>query len=236
MKALVQYRQGRLKVYEDLFGPNTLAAAGLAIVPALLFNPSTPLRVLLFLFFWFLATLAGKKNNPFLTLLIILGIVMFNLIVPYGRVLFAIGSFKITQGALIAGIHRAVTLEALIMLSRLAVRPDLRFPGLFGELIGESFRMFALLINQRRHITGKTFIADIDRLLFELSADVPETSGPYSENALNVGVINSAGISCQTAKRRRSPSGTKPVGYVILVVVVILSWAPMILNFLFQKI
>ena len=202
------------EAYEGLFGPNALAAAGLAIMPALLFNPSTPLRALLFLFFWFLAVLAGKRNNPFLSLLVILGIVAFNLIVPYGRVLFTVGPLKITQGALTAGIHRAVTLEALIMLSRLAIRPDLRFPGLFGSLIGESFRVFALLMNQKRRIARKTLIADIDRLLFELSAEIPAAPQPDSENSLKT--------DADTLAR------TKPAGYVILVVVVVLSWLPMV--------
>jgi heptaprenyl diphosphate synthase len=212
------YRQARRKAYEDLFGPNALAAAGLAIMPALLFNPSTPLRVLLFLFFWFLAALAGKKNSPFLTLSVILGIVAFNLIVPYGRVLFTVGPLKITQGALAAGIHRAVTLEALIMLSRLAIRSDLRIPGLFGSLIGESFRMFALLMNQKRRITGKTFIADIDSLLFELSGDDRTVSEPDPKKTSDADADKSA--------------KTKPAGYVVLVVVVILSWAPMFLDYL----
>jgi len=207
-------RQTRWKAYEELFAPNALAAAGLIIMPALLFNPSTTHRVLLFLFFWFLAALAGKKNNLLLTILVILGIVVFNLIVPYGRVLFTAEPFKITQGALTAGIHRAFTLEALIMLSRLAIRPDLRIPGLFGELIGESFRVYALLINQRHRITRKTFIADIDSLLFELSADVGAAPEPDSEKVLNAGMDK--------------PIKTKPTGYVILGVVVILSWATVI--------
>jgi heptaprenyl diphosphate synthase len=214
MKTFKQYRQTRRKAYEEIFGPNALAAAGLAIMPALLFNPSTPLRVLLFIFFWFLAWLAGNKNNPFITIIVILGIIVFNLFVPYGRVIFFVGPFKITTGALSAGIHRAVTLEALIMLSRLTIRPDLRVPGLFGELIGESFRVFAILVNQKRRLTRKTFIADIDCLLFELSADDKTTSQADSEKELNTDAARL--------------TGTKPEGYVVLAVVVILSWLPMV--------
>ena len=211
---LAQYRQARRKAYEDLFGPNALAVTGLVIMPALLFNSSTPFRVLLFLFFWLLAALAGKKNNPLLTLLVILGIVVFNLIVPYGRVLFSAGPLKITQGALIAGIHRAATLEALIMLSRLTIHPDLRLPGLFGELIGESFRVYGLLINQKHRVARKTLITDIDRLLFELNGDVPAVPQSDAEMATNAGVDK--------------PPETKPAGYVILGFVVILSWVTLV--------
>jgi len=207
MKALEQFRQSRRQVYEDLFGPNSLAAAGLAVMPALLFNPSTALRTLLFLFFWFLAWLSGGKNRPLLTLLVILGIVVFNLIIPYGRVLFSAGPLKVTQGALATGIHRAVTLEALIMLSRLAIRPDLRLPGFLGELLGESFRFFSILINQKHRVARKTLIADIDGLLFELS-------GEDSRSVTEADAVKLA--------------RTKPAGYVVLVVVVVISWTALV--------
>jgi len=208
------FRARRRKIYEGLFGPNTLAAAGLAVMPALLFNPSTALRAVQFLFFWFLAALAGKKTRPFPTILIIIGIAAFNLIIPYGRVLFSIGAFRVTQGALAAGIHRAVTLEALVMLSRVAIRADLRLPGLFGELTGESFRVFSLLVGQKHRVARKTFVADIDRLMFELGGDVPEATEPESVSSPGAG--------------ETLPVKTKPAGYVILAVTVILAWLPMV--------
>jgi len=179
-------------------------------MPALLFNPVVMFRGFQFLFFWFLAWLSGKKTNPLLTFLVMLGIVIFNLIIPYGQVLFSIGVFKITSGALLTGINRAVTLEGLIMLSRFTIRQDLKIPGLFGELIGESFRILAVIMNQKHHITRKNLIADIDRLMLDLSGDVSETSQPA------VIPVSNAQYS----------SGTKPVGFVILAVAVILSWTP----------
>jgi heptaprenyl diphosphate synthase len=172
-------------------------------MPAMLFNPVVMSRALQFLFFWFLAWLSGKKSKPIFTLLVMLGIVIFNLIVPYGRVLFSIGVFKITSGALVTGINRAVTLEGLIMLSGFTIRQDLKIPGLFGGLIGESFRIFAIIMNQKQRITRKNLIADIDRLMLDLSGDTSSAS--------------SAGTR---------PSGTKPVGFVILALVVLLSWLP----------
>jgi len=208
MKTFEQFRAFRRKVYENLFSSRALCATGIIIMPALVFNPDTFFRTLQFIFFWFLAWLAGKKNNPLFTLLVILGIVVFNLIVPYGQVLFSIGAFKITRGALIAGIHRAVTLEGLIMLSRLTIRADLKLPGFFGRLIGESFRIFAVIMNQKHRVTRKNLIADIDSLLFELSGD-------------NTAAQADSSLQCQT----------KPAGYVILAIVIILSWLPMIVNF-----
>ena len=177
-------------------------------MPALLFNPSVYLRTALFLFFWFLSWLSGKKNNPLFTALVILGIVAFNLIIPYGQVLFSVGAFKITRGALETGILRAVTLEGLIMLSRLTIRQDLKIPGLFGELIGESFRIFSIILNQKQRITRKNLIADIDKLMIELSAG--------------------SGVSPQSDAT--PASRTKPVGFLLLIVVVCMSWVTMIIR------
>jgi heptaprenyl diphosphate synthase len=214
MKWFDQFRAKRRKVYESLFSAKALCIAGLVIMPALLFNPFVPSRILLFLFFWFLAWLAGKKNNPLFTFLVIFGIVVFNLIIPYGRVLFSIGVFKITTGALIGGISRAVTLEGLIMLSRITIRPDLKIPGFFGELIGESFRIFSVIMNQKQRITRKNLMGDIDRLMLELSGD--------GENSGNNGVIGDNGSPPHSAET--PASRTKPIGFAILVIVAILSW------------
>ena len=201
MKRFEQFRLRRRQVYEGLFGAKALSIAGLIIMPALLFNPFTPFRVLQFLLFWFLAWLSGKKNNPLVTILVILGIVIFNLIIPYGEILFSIGTFKITSGALSTGIQRAVTLEGLIMLSRITIRRDLKIPGIFGELIGESFRIFAIIMDQKQRITRKNFITDIDRLMLDLSSD-------------------------ESRQTTAAASGTKRAGFVILAAMAILAWLP----------
>ena len=198
----------RQEVYENLFGARALFIAGLVMMPALFFNPDLRFRIFQFLFFWLLAWLSGKKNNPVFTILVILGIVGVNLIIPYGRVLFSVGVFKITEGGLALGIHRAVTLEGLIMLSRFTIRRDLKIPGFFGELLGESFRIFAEITNRKQRITRKNFIADIDRLMLELSGDDAIPAAPQT----NPGT-----------KPR-----TKPAGFVILALVVVLAWLPWI--------
>ncbi|MDR1250042.1 MAG: Gx transporter family protein [Treponema sp.] len=173
-----QGRQKRRELYERMFSGRELCAAGILMLPALAFNPSPYLRCAQFLFFLFLAWFAGKKNNLPITFAVILGIVAFNLLTPYGRILYSIGAFRITEGALMGGLRRAATLEGLIMLSRFAIRRDLRLPGPLGELIGESFRMLALIQERRSAVSAKNFAAGIDALLFELS----ETGDP-SANA-----------------------------------------------------
>jgi heptaprenyl diphosphate synthase len=231
MKRLEKFRIGRSKAYEGLFSAGALCIAGFLIIPALLLNPNTFFRILQFFFFWFLSWLSGKKNNPLITLAVILGIVVFNLLVPYGRVLFSAGVFRITLGALTAGIHRAVTLEGLIMLSRVSIRRDLKIPGGFGELIGESFRIFAVIMDSRQRITRKNLIGDIDALMCELSGDVPVTA-PEGAPTSGSGIPAVREESQMWDSAGPVPNtGTTPAGYAILAATVILSWLPLAFMF-----
>ena len=191
----------RQDIYNNIFSANALFIAGLLIMPSLLFNPSTEHRIIQFLFFWFLTWLSGRKTNPVITILIIVVITAFNLIIPYGRVLFSIGAFRITSGALTAGIHRAVTLAALVMLSKTTIRQDLKLPGAFGQILGESLRMFSVIMSRRLRITGKNLVAEIDNLMMELSEEtLPQHPVPAVK--------------------------TKLAGYVILITAIVLSWLP----------
>jgi len=193
----------RREFYAGVFGTKALFITGLVIMPALLFNPSTEFRALQFLFFWFLTWFSGKKTNPIFIVLVILGIVVFNLIVPYGKILSSIGPFKITQGALIAGVNRAVTFEGLVMLSKVSIRSDIKLPGVFGKLLGESMRIFSVVVSRKHHITAKNIIADIDSLMMELSCE---------------------NLDINAVQKVR----TKPLGYIILAAVITLSWLPWI--------
>ena len=191
----------RSEAYENFFGAKALFIAGLLIMPSLVFNPQTEARAVQFLFFCLLVLLSGKKINPVFTFLAIFLITVFNLIIPYGKVLFSIGAFKITSGALKAGIHRAITLEALLMLSKVTIRQDLRIPGAFGEILGDSFHIFSVMMSRKNRITAGNFFSDIDSLLLELSG----------ENIDNSDV---------------QITRTKPVGYFLLAVVIAVSWLP----------
>jgi heptaprenyl diphosphate synthase len=181
-------------------------------MPALLFNPSLAGRAVQFLFFWALVLLAGKKSNPPATLAVILGIVFFNLLFPYGEVLFSIGPFvTVSSGALEAGLRRAITMEGLFMLSRLTVRQDLRLPGGFGELTGESFRILAVLTERKHTISVKNLIDcidGIDGLMLELSA--PDTAG-HAPGAAVPGTADKPALF---------------PGLFILAAVVVLAWLP----------
>ena len=197
----------RQEVYENIFTARALFFAGILIMPSLLFNPVTEYRCLQFLFFWFLVWLSGKKSNPLLTLIVLASVIIFNLIIPYGRVLFSIGQFKITSGALKAGIHRAVTFEALVMLSKVSVRQDLKIPGGFGGLLSESLKIFSGMMNRKYRFAGKNIFAEIDNLLLELSCEDFSVVTPHEQK-------------------------TKPAGYIVIVITVLLSWLPCALRFI----
>jgi hypothetical protein len=188
-------------IYDNFFSARALFFSGLVIMPALLFNPSTEYRAFQFLFFWLLLLFTGKKTNPFITFITILFIIAFNLIIPYGQVLFAAGPLKITSGALKSGLHRAVTFMGLIMLSKASIRQDLRIPGAFGELLGESLRLFSVMMSKKYRLKIKNPIKVIDTLLIELSEE------DFSANT-------------------EEPQNTKPAGYIILAVVICVSWLP----------
>ncbi|MCL2184644.1 MAG: hypothetical protein FWB86_02150 [Treponema sp.] len=198
----------RQEIYNNLFSAKALFITGILIIPALFFNPNTEFRVIQFLFFLLCAWLCGKKINLIFTFLVIIFIVVFNLIIPYGRVLFSIGIFKITTGALTAGIHRAVTFSSLIMLSKITVRQDLKINGAFGELLSESLCYFSVIMNNKYRFTGKNLITEIDNMMLEFSRD------QLIEN-----------------KEQLMSKQTKPVGYVILIIAVILSWLPLLINY-----
>jgi heptaprenyl diphosphate synthase len=193
---------------ERRFSSAALFTAGLCAMPALLFNPSLPGRTVQFLLFWVLVLLSGRKHKPLAALLVILSIVFFNLLFPYGEVLFLIGPLRISSGALEAGLRRAMTLEGLFMLSRLTIRQDLRLPGGFGELIGESFRILALLMERKNALRAKDLIGGIDELLLELS--VPET-------AVNAPVVQD---KAEKGKPKFFPD------FLILAALVVLAWLP----------
>jgi heptaprenyl diphosphate synthase len=175
-KTAEAHRSLRRQRWNDRFNSDELCIAGLLMAMFFLFSPSTLLRIPQFVFFCFLAWLSGKKYNPLISALIMAGIVFCNLLAPYGKILAAWGPLRITQGSLIGGLGRAVTLEGLVMLSGACVKPDIRLPGGLGNLLGESFRILEQMRERRAVFHRGHIIEGIDRLLLELEA-APEGPG-----------------------------------------------------------
>jgi heptaprenyl diphosphate synthase len=221
-KRLERARKARETFCLKTFRSGDLAVTGLCVIPALLLNPNTPARIVQFLLFFALAWLSGKKNNLLVTVSVMGGITFFNLLVPYGKVLFSLGPLSITSGALWGGVRRAVTLEGLFMLSRFSVRRDLALPGAFGEIIGESLRIFSLLGDDFSRLTGekkpfdrKTLADRLDMLLVSVSEDQRGNEKKPGKRGYYVS----------------DPSRPADFGYgprIILAAAVILAWLPLI--------
>jgi len=214
----------------SLFAGGELFVAGLLAMPSFLFDPSLPFRAAQFFLFWFFVWAVGRKNSAIATLSVAAGIVAFNLIVPYGRVLFAWGAFRVTEGSLLGGIEKAVTVEGLIMLSKATIRSDLRLPGSFGALIGDSFRYFDRILEKKGNIDRKDITGSIDRLLLELSADQEAAALMAADAAASAGPgadatpITAHGENGWAPASARGP-GRSRVGRFVLAAAVCASWA-----------
>lgn len=207
--------RGRLRrqaYCRDLFTGTELFLAGIPMVAAFLLNPSAAGRLCQFLIFSLFAWLNGRKINFLIALLVIGGIVFFNLLVPHGRVLFQLGPFRISEGALLSGLYKGISLEGLIMLSRAVIRSDLRLPTSFGSLMAESFLVFEHITERGNHIKGRDIIGGIDTLMLAISAELKEG-----------GTEASAGPPVQQGKKK-----TRYRGIIILCAAAALSWLPLI--------
>ena len=170
-------RRGRL--WDGLFKADELFVAGLLMAVIFLHDRSLPGLLAHFLFFCVLVQVSGRRNNYPATAIFIAGIVFFNLLVPHGRVLLSLGPLQVTQGSLLVGLERAVTLSGLMMLSRVCVRSDLRLPGTIGSLLAEALRMLETMRGKIPGLRGKArgqLIAGIDDIM--LKAEASYANGP----------------------------------------------------------
>ncbi|MDR3356932.1 MAG: Gx transporter family protein [Spirochaetaceae bacterium] len=149
--------------------PAPLFAAGLLLSALMLSVEAPQARFVLFVVFLLAAFVTGKAGNIFFTFIFFTMIVLFNALLPYGRVICRIGVFSLTEGALLQGIGKAATVEGLVMLSRVTVSPRLRLPGRAGGLFAEAFTLLNSLLEKKKSIHAKSFISDIDRILCEIA-------------------------------------------------------------------
>ncbi|MDR1932615.1 MAG: Gx transporter family protein [Spirochaetales bacterium] len=112
-----------------------------------------------------LAAGSGRRIRALPNIVLVLTVTAAHCVTPFGKIIFTLGSFPVTEGALRTGLFRSATLIGLVYLSRLTVRPGLRFPGKAG-------RVFSAMLSDFERITGcgvklerKNFRAGLDRLL-----------------------------------------------------------------------
>ncbi len=158
----------RRERWEALFSPWALAAAGAAISAAYLFQRSIAVRAAMFLVFLAAALFSGKKVSLAATLAVSAGIVAANLLVPVGRVIGVLGPLKITEGALLDGIGKALVFEGLVYISKATILPGLKLPGRFGSLVASAFVYYDRIVEYKGSIKPATLIADADALMLKV--------------------------------------------------------------------
>jgi heptaprenyl diphosphate synthase len=162
----------RQKTWDRVFSPGFLFVAGLVLMLIFLFTRSLKWQIIQFAAYTVLALLSGKRLKPLFTLLVMAGIVAGNLLAPFGKVLCSLGPLRITEGALLSGLKRALTLEGLFILSAAFIRPGLRLPGFFGSLLARTFGIFSLMQEKKPHFKRGHIVEEIDNLLLGLSLPV----------------------------------------------------------------
>ena len=164
-----QGRIARQKRYEEYMEPWVAAVLGAAIAIFFLLQKGIVVKLICLILFIFWTWISGKRFSLISTFAVIAGIILANLLIPSGRVLFKIGPFVITEFALIDGFSKALTFEGLMYLSKAAIMSGLRFPGRFGAIIAQAFQYYDHIIEYRGKVRAKTIVQDIDDLLQTMS-------------------------------------------------------------------
>jgi len=182
-------RKGFPGFLDGNLGSGHLFLLGVLLMPSFLFHQSLGLRLAQTGLFAVLCLLSGRRIRPLPTILTVAAIIVCNLLVPTGRILFSIGPLSVTEEALLSGVRKAATFEGLILLSRFYVRPDLRIPGSFGGLLSRSLFYFERIMSRGRRWNRKRLLVDLDAMLLELQAE-----GEVAERAPRVARTSLRGV------------------------------------------
>ncbi len=126
---------------------------------------------------------AGKHIRPLYYLLLIGSVTFFHLLSPFGEVLYNIGRFSITDGALILGLRKGLVVSTLVLCSLATVRKELRLPGQFGRLLSHLFSYLEVLMAHKNRLNRKNLLQSIDSLLLNLLQQPP--GAPHRQSSSN---------------------------------------------------
>ncbi|MBN2049659.1 MAG: Gx transporter family protein [Spirochaetales bacterium] len=144
---------------------------GLAVLPAFLLQPSLAGTFILAGAALGAAVSAGRKIRLLPILLVLLSVVFANLLQANGLVLFSLGSFSVTAGALQIGIKKACTLIGMIYLSQFMVSTRPRLPGFFGRLVSLQLYYFEGITEKWRGLKDGGLLSRLDALLYRLDEE-----------------------------------------------------------------
>ncbi len=196
------------------FSPGPMALAGVAVMVAFLGMRSLPAKAVLLVLFALAAAALGKRFSLFVTLSVSAGIVLANLLIPSGKILGSFLGLRITQGALLEGLHRAITFEGLMYISKASIMPGLNLPGRLGTIVASAFGYYERVLEYKGTIRPGAVALDADALMMQVWEYSPE---PTDSNAAHV-------KEPKPVDRLR-----KSIGIVILTLAATSSWAIAIL-------
>lgn len=174
-------RRVRREKAEALFSPGALALAGLAVMLAFLGMKGIIPQVIMLCLFVLATWAMGKRFSLLVTLSVSLGIVAANLIVPSGRVLATIFGWRVTQGALLEGIEKALTFEGLMFLSKAAIMSGLKLPGRIGRIVAAAFTYYDRIIEYKGKIRPAALAQDADALMTKVWESTETQAEIHSE-------------------------------------------------------
>ncbi|OJF76043.1 MAG: hypothetical protein BKP49_09520 [Treponema sp. CETP13] len=103
------------------------------------------------------------KLRLFMPIVIFLSITILNLYPAYGKILFTLGSFNITQGAFEAGFRRSGVLLGMVFLSKAAIDSSVKLPGKVGLLFTQILMYFEELTKKSSSNEENDFIKVIKK-------------------------------------------------------------------------
>lgn len=145
--------------------PAFRAAAGFAFLGVLLFSDNPAIQGVVVAAAAVLLICDGGKISPVPALVMTAGIIGFNLLTPFGKVLYQPFGLPITEGALLSGIQKALTVEGMLFISRWMMKSGFRLPGKPGELIARVLSILGYLTARKSRFDPKEPIASIDRIM-----------------------------------------------------------------------
>ena len=125
--------------------------------------------------------LNSKKfvKNLFSSFMLLLSIVFFSLLLPSGKLLFSIGSFKITQDALFLGLRRGLILILSVYISKFIILflPPLKGKlGSFVNLIFMYFTELSTFSDKNKNSKGEKLLKKLDNHFLKVyNSDIKKT-------------------------------------------------------------
>jgi len=157
---------------------------GLLLLIPLFFQEVLILKLIHVLTLGILCKLSGKRIYYIYFLNLLIWITIFQLLSPFGQVLFDLKIITITKGALLSGFNKSLLLIGLVFTSLFSVSPGLKFPGRLGGVLAEMFYFYEELYSSKGKIRRKSFISDVDSLLAET------LNSPMKSHSNNKGIFS----------------------------------------------